>query len=77
MVQKDIKINKNFGFKVCLELVASEEKITIKNYKNILNQNNEKLGTTQISISKRVKKWRIKLMSNFIQVNIIAIQKML
>ena len=42
--------SKTLVLKYALELVASEEKITIKTIKNILEQNNEKLGTTQISI---------------------------
>ena len=42
--------SKTLVLKYALELVASEEKITIKTIKNILNQNNEKLGNTQISI---------------------------
>ena len=36
--------------KYALDLVAQNEKITIKTIKNILDQNDEKLGTTQISI---------------------------
>ena len=42
--------SKTLVLKYALELVASEEKITINTIKNILDQNNEKLGTTQISI---------------------------
>ena len=42
--------SKTLVLKYALDLVASEEKITIKTIKNILEQNNEKLGTTQISI---------------------------
>lgn len=42
--------SKTLVLKYALELVASEEKITIKTIKNIIEQNNEKLGTTQISI---------------------------
>jgi hypothetical protein len=36
--------------KYALDLVAQSEKITIKTIKTILDQNDEKLGTTQISI---------------------------
>ena len=36
--------------KYALDLVAQNEKITIKTIKNILESNNEKLGNTQISI---------------------------
>ena len=36
--------------KYALDLVAQNEKITIKTIKNILELNDEKLGTTQISI---------------------------
>ena len=36
--------------KYALDLVAQNEKITIKTIKTILDQNNEKLGNTQISI---------------------------
>jgi DNA-binding CsgD family transcriptional regulator len=36
--------------KYALDLVALSEKITIKTVKNILELNNEKLGTIQISI---------------------------
>ena len=42
--------SKTLVLKYALDLVASEEKITIKTIKNILEQNNEKLGNTQISI---------------------------
>jgi hypothetical protein len=42
--------SKTLVLKYALDLVASEEKITIKTIKNILELNNEKLGTTQISI---------------------------
>ena len=42
--------SKTLVLKYALELVASEEKITINTIKNIIEQNNEKLGTTQISI---------------------------
>ena len=42
--------SKTLVLKYALELVASEEKITIKTIKNIIEQNNEKLGNTQISI---------------------------
>ncbi len=42
--------SKTLVLKYALDLVAQNEKITIKTIKNILEQNNEKLGTTQISI---------------------------
>ena len=42
--------SKTLVLKYALELVASEEKITINTIKNIIEQNNEKLGNTQISI---------------------------
>ena len=42
--------SKTLVLKYALDLVASEEKITIKTIKNILELNDEKLGTTQISI---------------------------
>ena len=42
--------SKTLVLKYALDLVASEEKITINTIKNILDLNNEKLGTTQISI---------------------------
>ena len=42
--------SKTLVLKYALDLVAQSEKITIKTIKNILEQNNEKLGTTQISI---------------------------
>ena len=42
--------SKTLVLKYALDLVAQSEKITIKTIKTILDQNNEKLGTTQISI---------------------------
>ena len=42
--------SKTLVLKYALDLVAQNEKITIKTIKNILEQNNEKLGNTQISI---------------------------
>ena len=42
--------SKTLVLKYALDLVAQNEKITIKTIKNILELNNEKLGTTQISI---------------------------
>ena len=42
--------SKTLVLKYALDLVAQNEKITIKTIKNILDQNDEKLGTTQISI---------------------------
>ena len=42
--------SKTLVLKYALDLVAQNEKITIKTIKTILDQNNEKLGTTQISI---------------------------
>ena len=42
--------SKTLVLKYALDLVAQNEKITIKTIKNIIEQNNEKLGTTQISI---------------------------
>ena len=42
--------SKTLVLKYALDLVAQSEKITIKTIKNILDQNDEKLGTTQISI---------------------------
>ena len=42
--------SKTLVLKYALDLVAANEKITIKTIKNILDQNNEKLGNTQISI---------------------------
>ena len=42
--------SKTLVLKYTLDLVAQNEKITIKTIKTILDQNNEKLGTTQISI---------------------------
>jgi hypothetical protein len=42
--------SKTLVLKYALDLVAQNEKITIKTIKTILEQNNEKLGTTQISI---------------------------
>ena len=42
--------SKTLVLKYALDLVASEEKITIKTIKNIIELNNEKLGNTQISI---------------------------
>ena len=42
--------SKTLVLKYALELVAQNEKITIKTIKNIIELNNEKLGTTQISI---------------------------
>ena len=42
--------SKTLVLKYALDLVASEEKITIKTIKNIIELNDEKLGTTQISI---------------------------
>lgn len=42
--------SKTLVLKYALDLVAENEKITIKTIKNILEQNNEKLGNTQISI---------------------------
>ncbi len=42
--------SKTLVLKYALDLVAQNEKITIKTIKNILELNNEKLGNTQISI---------------------------
>ena len=42
--------SKTLVLKYALDLVAQNEKITIKTIKTILDQNNEKLGNTQISI---------------------------
>ncbi len=42
--------SKTLVLKYALDLVAQSEKITIKTIKTILEQNNEKLGNTQISI---------------------------
>ena len=42
--------SKTLVLKYALELVAQNERITIKTIKNIIELNNEKLGTTQISI---------------------------
>ena len=42
--------SKTLVLKYALDLVAQNKKITIKTIKNILEQNNEKLGNTQISI---------------------------
>lgn len=42
--------SKTLVLKYALDLVAQNEKITIKTIKNILEQNSEKLGNTQISI---------------------------
>ena len=42
--------SKTLVLKYALDLVAQSEKITIKTIKNIIEQNNEKLGNTQISI---------------------------
>ncbi|MFX4282774.1 hypothetical protein ACOL3J_10900 [Aliarcobacter butzleri] len=42
--------SKTLVLKYALDLVAQNEKITIKTIKNILELNDEKLGTTQISI---------------------------
>ena len=42
--------SKTLVLKYALNLVAQNEKITIKTIKNIIEQNNEKLGNTQISI---------------------------
>lgn len=42
--------SKTLVLKYALDLVAQNEKITIKTIKTILELNNEKLGTTQISI---------------------------
>ena len=42
--------SKTLVLKYALDLVAQNEKITIKTIKTILEQNNEKLGNTQISI---------------------------
>ncbi|MCT7909719.1 hypothetical protein N5915_09140 [Arcobacter lacus] len=42
--------SKTLVLKYALDLVAQSEKITIKTIKNILELNDEKLGTTQISI---------------------------
>ena len=42
--------SKTLVLKYALDLVAQSEKITIKTIKTILDQNNEKLGNTQISI---------------------------
>lgn len=42
--------SKTLVLKYALDLVAQNEKITIKTLKNIIEQNNEKLGNTQISI---------------------------
>ena len=42
--------SKTLVLKYALDLVAQNEKITIKTIKNIIELNNEKLGTTQISI---------------------------
>ena len=42
--------SKTLVLKYALDLVAQNEKITIKTIKNIIEQNNEKLGNTQISI---------------------------
>ena len=42
--------SKTLVLKYALDLVAQNERITIKTIKNILDQNDEKLGTTQISI---------------------------
>ena len=42
--------SKTLVLKYSLDLVAQNEKITIKTIKNILELNNEKLGNTQISI---------------------------
>ena len=42
--------SKTLVLKYALDLVAQSERITIKTIKNIMEQNNEKLGNTQISI---------------------------
>ena len=42
--------SKTLVLKYALDLVAQNEKITIKTIKNIIELNDEKLGTTQISI---------------------------
>jgi hypothetical protein len=42
--------SKTLVLKYALDLVAQNERITIKTIKNILELNDEKLGTTQISI---------------------------
>ena len=42
--------SKTLVLKYALDLVAQNERITIKTIKNILELNNEKLGNTQISI---------------------------
>lgn len=42
--------SKTLVLKYALDLVAQNEKITIKTIKNVLELNNEKLGNTQISI---------------------------
>ncbi|WP_323593072.1 hypothetical protein [Aliarcobacter butzleri] len=44
------QVSKTLVLKYALYLVEKNEKITIKTIKNILDQNNEKLGNTQISI---------------------------